>query len=356
MEGTSARLPVADVRRYVRDAGERAAVPEDQIDLFVSSFVDADLRGVETHGIARIPAYVRAFLEGIINPAPSISVLHDNGASLHVDADNGLGMVVGQLAMDKAVERAARFGVGAVSVRNSNHAGMLAIHVLRATSHGMLGFFTSGGVAIMPAWGGADQVLGNGPFAWGMPNGSSFPVVVDMASSVVARGKIRSLAMEGKPIPEGWALDSEGHPTRDASAAMRGVVLPMAGHKGSGLAVALEIVSSVLSGSSLAVDAPRDFLREGARTLDSWRIGHFALALNPDAFAGSDAFDEILGRLKISITDSRRAAGVTRIVLPGQIEAETQDERLRSGIPISSRVLESLNNFAEEIGIRPISQ
>ena len=355
MEGTAIRLPVAEVRRYVRDAGTHAGVPDQQLELFVSSFVDADLRGVETHGIARIPAYARAFLDGTVNPAPSISVLHDNGASLHLDGDNGLGMVVGQLGMDHAVERAAKFGVGVVSVRNSNHSGMLAIHVLRATSRGMIGFFTSGGVAIMPPWGGADPVLGNGPFAWGIPRRGGFPIVVDMASSIAARGKIRSLAMEGKQIPDGWALDAEGRPTRDASAAMKGVVLPMAGHKGSGLAIALEIVSSVLSGAHLAADAPRDFLREGAQALDSWQIGHFAMALNPDSFAGSGTFSEILGRLELSITDSRRASGVSRILLPGQIEAENHAERLQSGIPVSPLVLKSLNLFADEIGIRTLA-
>ncbi len=355
MEGAATRFPVGEVQRYVRDAGTRAGVPHGQLDLFVSSFVDADLRGVETHGIARIPAYVRAFLNGIVNPAPSLSVLRDSGASIHLDGDNGLGMVVGQLGMDQAIDRAAKFGVGVASVRNSNHSGMLAIHVLRATSRGMIGFFTSGGVAIMPAWGGADPVLGNGPFAWGVPRRRGFPIVVDMASSIAARGKIRSLAMEGKEIPEGWALDGEGRPTRDASAAMKGVVLPMAGHKGSGLAIALEIVSSVLSGAHLAADAPREFLREGAQSLDSWQIGHFAMALNPNSFAGFDTFFESLGHLEHSITDSRRASEVSRILLPGQIEAEKQAERLQSGIPVSAVVLKSLNLFADEIGIRPLT-
>jgi LDH2 family malate/lactate/ureidoglycolate dehydrogenase len=350
------RLGVDAVRRYVGQAGERGGVPSGQLDMFVASFVEADLRGVETHGIARIPAYVRAFLLGIVNPSPSVAVLHDAGAALYVDGDNGLGMVVGQIAMDRAVERARKFGVGVVSVRNSNHSGMLAIHVLRAVQEGALGFFASGGVAIMAPTGGADPMLGNGPFAWGIPRSGQFPIVVDMASSTAARGKIRALAREGQQIPEGWAVDADGRPTRDAKAAMEGVVLPMAGHKGYGIAVAVEVLSSVLSGSNLAFDAPREFLREGSTVLDAWGIGHFAMALDLDAFAGSSIFMSTLERFVSSVTGSRRAPDVSRILLPGQLEWERRTERIEEGIPISSLVLSSLDAFADEIGIRRVER
>jgi LDH2 family malate/lactate/ureidoglycolate dehydrogenase len=350
------RLDVDAVRRYVREAGGLGGVPSSQIDMFVASFVEADLRGVETHGIARIPAYVRAFLRGIVNPAPAVSALHDTGAALHVDGDNGLGMVVGQIAMDQALERARKFGVGVVSVRNSNHSGMLAIHVLRAVEEGAVGFFASGGVAIMAPSGGADPVLGNGPFAWGIPRSGEFPIVVDMASSTAARGKIRALAREGRPIPEGWAVDAEGRPTRDAKAAMEGVVLPMAGHKGYGIALIVEILASVLAGANLAVDAPREFLRDGSTVLDAWGIGHFAMALDLDAFAGSAVFLSILERLVSSVTESRRARDVDRILLPGQLEWEHRKERIEQGIPVNSLVLSSLDAFADEVGIHRIER
>lgn len=350
------RLDVEAARRYVGDAGERGGVGGSHLEMFVASFVEADLRGVETHGIARIPAYVRAFLGGVVNPSPSISVLNDTGAALFIDGDNGLGMVVGQIAMDHAVERARKFGVGVVSVRNSNHSGMLATHVLRAVEQGVIGFFASGGVAIMAPSGGADPVLGNGPFAWGIPRSGEFPIVADMAASTAARGKIRALALEGGQIPEGWAVDAEGRPTRDAKAAMGGVVLPMAGHKGYGIALIVEIISSVLSGSNLAVDAPREFLRDGSTMLDAWGIGHFAMALDLEAFAGSAVFLELLERLVVSVTESRRAPDVSRILLPGQLEWERRTERLVQGIPVSSLVLASLDAFADEIGIQRIER
>lgn len=350
------RVAVEEVRSYVRRAGHRGGVPASQLDMFVASFVEADLRGVETHGISRIPAYVRAFVRGIVSPAPVLRVLHDRGAALHIDGDNGLGMVVGQIAMDHATERAREFGVGVVSVRNSNHSGMLAVHVLRAVDKNMVGFFASGGVAIMAPTGGADPVLGNGPFAWGIPRRDNFPIVVDMASSTAARGKIRALAAEGLPIPEGWAVDADGRPTVDAKAAMEGVVLPMAGHKGYGIALAVEIISSVLSGANLAVDAPREFLRDGATVLDAWGIGHFAMALDLDAFAGPSAFAQILERLASSVTESRRSPDVLRILLPGQLEWERRTERIARGIPIGPHVLSSLNAFADEIEIDRMQQ
>ncbi len=354
MSTEAPRVSADALRDFVAAAGSKAGVADNQIELFVTSFVEADLRGVETHGIVRIPAYVRAFQRGIVQPAPRVKVIKETGAALLVDGDNGLGMVIGQIAMDLAVARAERQGVGVVSVRNSNHSGMLAVHVQRAVDRGMVGFFTSGGAAIMAAWGGAEPVLGNGPFAWGVPRRQGFPIVVDMAASTAARGKIRVLAAEGKPIPDGWAVDADGRPTTDAVAAMEGVILPMAGHKGYGIAVAMEVISSVLSGSQLAAEAPRDFLREGSTVLDSWRIGHFALALNLDAFG--DSFQETLERLVTTLTGSRLASGADRILLPGQIEWERRQERLKLGIPVNQRTLASLDAFAAEIGIQPVQR
>src|SRR5258706_5906979 len=157
------RIDVEAVRRYVADAGERGGVGGSQLEMFVCCFIEADLWGVDTHGIARIPAYVRAFLGGIVNPSRAVRVLHDSGAALHVDGDNGLGMVVGQIAMDRATDSARKFGVGVVSVRNSNHSGMLAVHVFRAVGQGMGGLFASGGVALMATTGGAHPAPGKWP-------------------------------------------------------------------------------------------------------------------------------------------------------------------------------------------------
>lgn len=346
------RVPVPDLRAYVERAGTRAGVPAAQLGLFVDSFVEADLRGVGTHGVTRIPAYVRAFLQGIINPAPALEVIRRSPATALVDADNGLGMVTGQLAMDLAIELASVAGVGVVSVRNSNHSGMLAVHVLRAAEAGLIGFFTSGGAAIMTPWGGMEPRLSNGPFAWALPRvDGQRPVVVDMASSASARGKIRQIATAGGQIPAGWALDAEGNETTDARAAMGGVVLPMAAHKGYGIGFVNEALSDVLAGAALAVDTPRAFLAEGATVLDSWKIGHFAMAFDPAVFVGTEAFAAGMERLVDSVRSTRLAAGASEILLPGEPEWRRRDESMRDGVRLPEGTVRALEAFALEIGI-----
>ena len=185
---------------------------------------------------------------GVVNPRPEVKVLRKFGATELLDGDNGLGVVIGQLAMDRAVEIASELGVGVIAVRNSNHTGMLAVHVLKAASRDMIGYFTSNGPAIMAPFGGREARMGNSPFAYAIPTHSGEPIVLDLACSVVARGKIRMYADHGEPIPEGWALDAEGFPTRDAEAAMDGAVLPMAGYKGYGIAFVTEVIGAVLPG------------------------------------------------------------------------------------------------------------
>jgi LDH2 family malate/lactate/ureidoglycolate dehydrogenase len=346
------RIPVVALRSYVERAGVRAGVPDDQLGLLVDSFVEADLRGVGTHGVARIPAYTRAFLQGIVNPAPNLSVVHRTPAALLVDADNGLGMVTGQLAMDLAIDLASTVGIGVVSVRNSNHSGMLAVHVMRAAEAGLIGFFTSNGPAIMAPWGGAEPRLSNGPFAWALPRGDGQPpVVADMAASAAARGKIRQTARTGGQIPAGWALDSEGRPTTDARVAMEGVVLPMAAHKGYGIGFVNEALSAVLSGSALATDTPRGFLADGSTVLDSWRIGHLAMALDPRLFVGADAFGDGMERLVDSVRSSRLAADASEILLPGEPERRRREESLRDGVLLPESTVQALDDFAREIDI-----
>jgi LDH2 family malate/lactate/ureidoglycolate dehydrogenase len=350
------RVAAGVLRAYVRAAARRAGVPDEQLELLVDSFVEADLRGVGSHGVARIPAYVRALMRGIVNPAPVMRAVRRTGATTLLDADNGLGMVTGQLAMRAAVELSGEHGIGVVSVRNSNHSGMLAIHVLHATTARRIGFFTSNAPAIMAPFGGAEPRLSNGPFAWAIPRRDGRPLIADMAASATARGRIRQIAIQGGTIPPGWALDAEGRETTDALAAMDGVILPMSGPKGSGIAIVNEVLAAVLSGAMLAVDTPRDFLAAGSMVLDSWQIGHLAMAIDPDAFAGLAAFEAGLERLVAAVTSSRAASGSAGILLPGEPEWRNRDRNLRDGVPLSASTLTSLDAFAAEIGIERLAR
>jgi LDH2 family malate/lactate/ureidoglycolate dehydrogenase len=346
-------VSAADVFAFSRAVGERCGLPGDHLDLFAAGIVEADLRGLPSHGLFRLPMYARGFRSGNINPTPALRETGESPGLRLVDADNGLGVIVGQLAMDRAIELASELGTAAVSVRNSNHSGVLAIHVVRAARAGMIGFFTSNAPALMSAWGGQEAVLSNSPFAYAFPTGGE-PLVVDMACSAVARGRIRYAASGGQPIPLGWALDADGRETTDAVAAMEGQILPMANQKGSGLAVANEILSACLSGSRLSKDVPRDFLRNGADTLDSWDVGHLALALNIGAVRAPSEFLADVDELASAVHALTPRQGFDRVRLPGEVETESAERLGRLGVPVSAATLRSVERLEAELGLETV--
>lgn len=347
-------VPVGDARGFVARAARFAGMPGGDAGLFVDGILEADLRGHWSHGVVRVPPYVRALAAGVVNPTPRVEAVREFGATALLDGDNGHGVVIGQIAVDRATELARRYGVGVVAVRNSNHTGMLATHVLRAARHDMIGYFTSNGPAIMAPYGGREPRLGNAPFAYAIPRRTGDPIVLDMASSQVARGKVRMHADRGEPIPEGWAIDERGLPTTDAAAGMRGSMVPMAGYKGYGIALVTEILASVLPGATLSVEMPRAFLEAGSTMLDSWGSGHLAVAVNVAAFADPEEFKAEVDRLVTYMKETPAAEGSDSILVPGEPEWNTRRDRIRNGIPLNATVASQLDAFAREIGIERI--
>lgn len=335
---------------FVHDVALRCGLSTEHADLFTDALMAADLRGIPSHGLFRLGIYSRGFLSGNVNPAPRVSESGDASASRLIDGDNGLGLVVGQLAMDRAVELASENGIGMVSVRNSNHSGVLAVHVLRATGAGMVGFFTSNAPALMAPWGAQEALLSNSPFAYGFPARGG-PIVVDMACSAVARGRIRLAALDRQPIPLGWALDAEGNATDDPLAAMEGVVLPMGEYKGSGLAIAHEILATCLSGAVLSMNVPRVFLKHGADTLDAWDVGHLAIAINIEALRPRDAFESDVAELTDAVRGATPQPGAGEVLMPGDPEAASVTRLLREGVPVSSETARALSGLARELAI-----
>jgi LDH2 family malate/lactate/ureidoglycolate dehydrogenase len=352
VDRTPVYISTADLRAFLTRSGDKAGLRGDHLDLFVQGLLETDLRGIDSHGVFRIPFYCRGLASGKLNPQPALSRVRGRGATELIDADNGLGVIVGQLAMDRAVEMAREFGIGMVAVRNSNHSGMLAAHVLRATRAGMIGYFVSNSPALMAPWGGREALLSNSPFAWGIPSKSD-PIILDMACSIVARGRIRLAAQRNERIPSSWAIDAHGMPVEDPHEAMQGVVLPMAGYKGYGIAFVNEIMSAILPGATLSMDVSRAFLREDATSLDSWGIGHVAVALDVTAFQDLDVFEAGVTHLADEMRGSALASGHQRIMVPGEPEAITRRARAVSGIPISPSVLDVLRAFSAEFDIEP---
>ncbi len=326
---------------------EHYGLPAADARLAAEGLVRADLRGVWSHGVARVSMYTERLRRGLIDPAPAIALERPAAAVAHMDGGNGIGFVVATRAIDAAMAIADEIGVGVVGVRRSGHYGMAAIYALRAIERGFASFVYTNASPAMPPWGGRVPMLGTNPYAVGIPGGGRGDIVIDMACTVTARGKLKFAAQRGEAIPAGLALDEDGRPTTDGAAAFRGTVLPFGGHKGSALALQLDIMCGVMTGAAFGgavrnpftgLDGPQD-------------VGHFFLAMRPDLFLGREAWRERMDAMVERLKTTPRAEGVDEVMLPGEIEARTEAERRRSGVPITADVWADLGREAKLAGV-----
>jgi LDH2 family malate/lactate/ureidoglycolate dehydrogenase len=321
--------------------------------IVADSLVEANLRGVDTHGVNRLlKIYLRRVKLGIVNPTPAMRLVTERQAAALLDADNAMGAVAGVRGIDEALKRAANCGVGTVAVRNSNHFGAAAHYALRAAENGCIGIAVTNAAPRLAPWGGADVLLGNNPVAYAIPTGDDRPMVLDISTSVVARGKIMLAARQKRSIPTGWALDDSGAPTTDPDRALRGLILPFGEHKGSGLSIVHEILTGVLAGG--VIGASLGSLYEDLDRPQG--VSHFFVALDPSAFVGATAFQGAVQALARGITASSPATGHERVYLPGEIEWETRSKRLKDGIPLPDDAVEDLQEVAQELGIQMPTQ
>ncbi len=301
--------------------------------------VDADARGVVTHGLTRLPAYVARIEAGLLDANARPEIVADHGALLLLDAGNGFGAVAGCDAADLAAERAARHGCAWVTVRNGNHLSMLGYYARRLAGRGMAAFAITNAGPSMAAWGGRRPVVGTNPLAMSVP-GDGPPVVLDMAATMVARGKIRRAKAEGRSIPEGWAFDAQGDPTTDADAAMNGTLAPAGEHKGYALSVMIDLMTGVLAAGSFATRVRTATDRSGPSgvcfTFIAADIGKL-----PDA-AG------YLDRLKAFRAEIDASADPQQSVyLPGDMENERARKAEAGGIDVPPDVLKALQGLLD---------
>ena len=309
------------------------------------AIVAADLRGVDTHGVRFVPIYVRCVRKGLINPTPSITIEQCGPTLLRADGDNGEGHVVARRVLDRAIEVANEHGACTALVRDTNHVGMLAYYVERAAEHGLVAHAVTNGEPWMAPWGGIDRVLSTNPMAWAFPTAARPTVVLDMATSVVAMSKVVIAAKDGERIPLGWALDRNGVPTDDPEEVMsHGSILPLGDYKGSGLSLVVDLMAGVLSGGLFSTD-----LRDLGEDRPQGVCCFFSL-LDPARFLDAADFrsrvDEDIDRVKAV----RTVEGVSRVLVPGELEAETRKRRLREGIPVPVDEAQRLNDTARELG------
>ncbi|GAA1711943.1 Ldh family oxidoreductase [Fodinicola feengrottensis] len=306
------------------------------------SLVDADLRGVASHGALLVPMYVERIRSGSVSRSEFAEVVQDFAA---VAARHGLGQLSGDQAMRMAIEKAHDFGIGAVVVRHAFHFGAAFRYAKAAADAGYVGLAAANTRPLMPAPGGARPVVGNNPLAVAVPLPDSPPIVLDMALSEAALGKIRLAGQESREIPATWATDSTGAPTTDPVAALAGMLLPTGGPKGYGLALIVDVLTGVLSGGAFGSDVRGLY----ANTAVPNDCAHFFLAINPAAFGPAADFGRNVRRLADEVVGSPTRPGTDRVFLPGQVEYERAEATAESGIRISGSVLAALRETAESV-------
>lgn len=331
-------VSASSLRAVVTDLFARAGLTADDAGFMGQCLVDADLRGVHSHGTRYAVNYVRSLLKGSWNAKYAITAVKDRGAMALLQADNGPGHRVGHYAMSLAIKKAKEHGTSTVSVRGSTHCGAMAYFTQMAADAGCIGFaVTNAGIRMAPT-GGTDPVIGLNPLSWAAPTNRPWSVNLDMATSVVAGSKLGLAIEKGEKIPFGWALDKDGNPTDDPRAANEGVLLPLGGAKGYGMSVCLDIISGVLSGG-----------RFGAG-LGEPGTAHIFQAVDIDFFIPLDEFRSRMGELIDQIKNSNKAPGSTGIFLPGEIEYNNKQHRLVNGIPMTAVVIDDINKTAAELG------
>jgi len=334
------------MKRFCVAACKAVRLSQEHAELLADTLIQADLRGVNSHGVIRLPGYIKGYQIGGINPRPSIRVVKESDATAVMDGDDGIGLIVSYPAMRLAMGKAADYGIGTVTVRKSNHFGMAAYWPMMALERDMVGYATTNASPTMAPWGGITLSHGNNPISYAIPAGRELPLVLDIAMSVVAKGKIRLAALKNEPIPMGWAMDKYGKPTTDAEAAVDGLLMPMGSHKGYGMALVNDVLCGVLSGGEFGTGIPK--ARGGGGTK---KMGycHFFMALDVGHFIPVVEFKERVDKLVRMMKISQPAQGQNRIYLPGEIEFETKRQRIKEGIPYSKANINQLERLAKDL-------
>ena len=335
----------ADAEAYAKGVLEGNGVSSENAAIVAKCLVAADLRGIDTHGVNRIPSYMARIRQGVLDAKASPTLHEITPVVAQVDAHNGFGFLAAHIGMEKACSMAQTYGIGMVSIKHSNHFGMSAWIVQQAIEAGMMSLVFTNSSPALPVWGGKEKLMGVSPIACGAPAGEEKPFILDMAPSVAARGKIYRAKRRGEKIPTDWALDAEGRQTDDPAAALEGVMLPMGGPKGSALSIMMDVFSGVLSGSAFAGHVTNPY--DPTKPAD---VGHFLVVIKPDLFMRLEEFKERMDYLYQRCVGSEKMAGVDRVYFPGEIEQITEEKRRKDGIPYVEAEVQALNEEAEKVG------
>jgi LDH2 family malate/lactate/ureidoglycolate dehydrogenase len=321
-------------------------MPPDDARLAADTLVQADLWGHQSHGVMRLSWYTRRLQAGVCEPVARPELVVDGGAIAVLDGHDGMGQVLATRAAHEAIARAKAHGIGAVAVRHSNHFGTAMYFTLMAARQGCVGFLSTNASPAMAPWGGREKTVGNNPWSWAAPAGRHAPLVLDIANTAVARGKVYLARQKGLPIPEGWALTADGAPTTDPAAAIAGIILPMAQHKGYAIAVVMDMLSGVLTGSAFGTGVHGPYQtekRSGA--------GHLMIALDIAAMQPLAEFGTRMDQLIAGLKAVPLAQGFDEVFYPGEIEARNDALNRAQGLLLPPDTLHDLEQLGREFGV-----
>lgn len=352
-------VPAATLQRFSREVFEHLGVPEAEATEAAAVLARSDLRGIDSHGVARLHTYFEMLSAGRINPRPRPRVVRENASTATLDGDNGLGLVVGPIANRMAMARADAVGSGWVSVCNTNHFGIAGYYVLEAVERGLVGMAMTNSTKLVAPHLGAQRMLGTNPVAFGFPAGDEPPIIVDLATSAVAYGKLEIARRRGDEIPLGWAIDRAGAATTHPEDMIDGGALTplgsnaeLSGHKGYCLAAAVDVLSAVLSGANWGPFAPPFTLRQEVPGRSVGKgIGHFFGAWQLDGFIDPAEFRARMDDWIRTFRGARPAPGCEAVLVPGDPERAAEQVREREGIPLLPAVLGELQDIARQTGI-----
>jgi LDH2 family malate/lactate/ureidoglycolate dehydrogenase len=344
------RIPASGLEAFIARAFVAVGISAAEAKSIAELMTRADLMGADGHGVFRLPQYVRRIKGGAVNVQPRIRIEREAAGMALVNGDNGMGHLVMKFATEKAIEKAKTAGVAWVGVQHSNHAGPASLYASMPMAHDMIGLYLAVGNANhLPAWGGIDMLLSTNPIAVGVPAGEEAPVVLDMATTVAAYGKVKTKAQRGETMPEGWMIDRQGNPLTDPKRADDGFLLPIGGYKGYGLALMFGLLAGTLNGAAMGRDVV-DFNKDDVTPTNT---GHAIVAISLAAFGDVAGFKQRVDELVRDLRASKRLPGVDAIRLPGEGSHAARAERAQRGIPLPPALMQALTSLADELKIAP---
>ncbi|MEN9995529.1 MAG: putative oxidoreductase YjmC [Pseudomonadota bacterium] len=346
------RVGFSQLQTFIGRAMTSLGIPEQDAKTIGTLMAEADMQGSDGHGVIRLAPYAKRILAGGLNRHPNIQVVQERTAMALIDGDNGMGHLVMKRATELAIQKARTAGIAWVGSRLSNHAGPASLYARMALQHDMIGlYFAVGNANHLPPWGGLDMLLSTNPIAAAIPTLKEAPVVLDMATTVAAYGKVKAKAQRGEMMPEGWMIDRQGQPLLDPTKSDEGFLLPIGGYKGYGLSLVVGILAGTLNGAAMGSQVI-DFNKDFTTTTNT---GQAIAVIDPAAFGDIDEFKQNVDRLVQELRGANRMPGVDRIWLPGEQSHQKRLDHEKNGVMLAPSLVKQLNDLATQLNISPLT-